>query len=110
MGRKLKKCLTLKEKAEIIDCLKKGASDSVIANKLGLVRSPITRIKKKEQNIRSALSLSYMGTSKKTLRTGEFPRTEKILYKWFLHQRKNNIPMSGDIIIKKARYFFNKIK
>jgi hypothetical protein len=44
----------------------------------------------------------------KTLKTGEFLEVEDALYLWFLQERNRHIPISGEILKEKAKYFYKK--
>ncbi|XP_049306995.1 jerky protein homolog-like [Bactrocera dorsalis] len=56
-----------------------------------------------KKNARSIISHQAVGASKrKTLRKGEYPRMEKMLYKWFIAQRNKNCPVTGEMLKKKA--------
>lgn len=39
----------------------------------------------------------------------ENPEVEEALYTWFLQQRKNDVPVSSEILRTKARYFYEQI-
>lgn len=78
----VRKFLPLKQKLEIAQKLEKGASVSSLAKIYGVAKSTVSGIKK---NARSIISHQAVGASKrKTLRKVEYPRMEKMLYKWFI--------------------------
>ncbi|XP_055371849.1 jerky protein homolog-like [Condylostylus longicornis] len=77
--------------------LKKGVCSSVLAKKYGIAKSTIFSIKKQSQKLSSTNANSFGGLGKrKTMRTGEFFKLEKMLYEWFLEGRKKNIPIDDD--------------
>lgn len=102
--------LSLEKKMEIIDLLKKGATSTSLMNKYGVAKSTIFAIKKQQRNIRSTTANTFSGSGKrKTLRSGEFIKMERALYKWFLKNRERNAPMSSNILKTKAKFFYEKI-
>ncbi|XP_049306022.1 jerky protein homolog-like [Bactrocera dorsalis] len=108
--RKLIK-LTIKEKTEILDKLESGVSTKALCIDYKVHKSTITRIKKKKTCLLKYATNMETGPGKRqTLKSCEFPRMEKALYKWFLKQRSENVPISFDIVKAKARKLHEKIK
>lgn len=97
-------CLTLHEKALIIQELKCGASVTSLSRKYAVAKSTICRIKNHGEVILSAVSSTESGPGKRrTLRESKHPEMEKKLYKWFLSKRKQSVSVSGDMIKEKAK-------
>lgn len=104
-------CLTLKEKAEILDFLQKGSSVTCLAKKYNVAKSTICGIKKKEKIILKSVNNTFSGPGKrKTLRTSELPKMEKALYRWFIRMRDKNWPVSALMLKEKAKTLHSKLK
>lgn len=122
------KTLTLAEKHEILQKLRRGVSGKVLADNYGVGTSTISDIKKKSEqitryvcwheylyNLLTLWSLcSYIGNCfsapgrKKTLRKGENPRMETELYSWFLQQRERHVTITSHILREKAIQLYAK--
>ena len=51
-----------------------------------------------------------MGTENaKTRKVGEYKKLDEALYIWFRQQRDKNIPVSGPLLLEKARILFVKL-
>lgn len=102
--------LTISQKCEILDQLKEGISFSFLAQKYNVGKSTIFDIKKKEEQIRSYVVKTEKGPgARKTLKTPENPQLEDALFTWFIEQRRKNVPLSGDILMEKAKYFHGRL-
>lgn len=102
--------LTISQKCEILDQLKEGISFSFLAQKYNVGKSTIFDIKKKEEQIRSYVVRTEKGPgARKTLKTPENPQLEDALFTWFIEQRRKNVPLSGDILMEKAKYFHGRL-
>lgn len=99
------KCLTLCEKAKIIEDVEKGVNVTLLAKKYGIAKSTVCAIKNKKRDILESVSRTVKSnkfTRKCTLKKAELPEMEKVLYRWFINLREKNIPVSGDMIKQKA--------
>ncbi|XP_045464241.1 jerky protein homolog-like [Harmonia axyridis] len=104
------KCLTLFEKANILDEHKKGLSVTALSVKYGVAKSTICSIKKKAEKIKDSVNKTLKPSKKRTLRRPENPKMERKLYKWFLNQRKHNVPVTGDMIKHMASKLHEEFK
>lgn len=50
-----------------------------------------------------------MKSTRKTLRTGEFPEVEDVLYLWFWQTLNRRTPICGKILKEQAKYFYKNI-
>jgi len=48
-------------------------------------------------------------STRKTLKTGEFPEVEDALFLWFWQKLNRCTPISGKILKEEAKYFYKKI-
>lgn len=103
------KCLSLYEKAKIIEEHRRGMSVTALSKKYGVAKSTICAIKKKSNKILSTVNNSLKPITKCTLKTSASPSMEKQLYKWFLVQREKHLPVSGEIIKKEALNLYSSI-
>lgn len=100
--------LTIAQRVLILDKLKKGTSATLISKEFGIAKSTVSLIKKNELKIRSAFGASSALSNRKKQRKSNFPRTESALHKWFVKQRDQNVPINGNILIEKAKYYCTK--
>lgn len=104
MSKNSRKFLSLNEKCEILEYLKKGSSVTVLSKKYKVAKSTICSIKNKKDNILKCVNNTFYGPGKrKTLRSSELPKMEKSLYKWFICMRNKNLPVSGLMLKEKAK-------
>lgn len=104
-------CLTLKQKAEILEFLKKGSSVTCLAKKYNVAKSTICGINRKREMILKCVNNTFSGPGKrKTLRTSELPKMEKALYRWFIRMRNKNWPVSALMLKEKAKKLNLKFK
>lgn len=104
-------CLQLKDKADILDSLKKGTSVTSLAKKYNVAKSTICSIKKKKESILTCVNNTYQGPGKRrTLKSSEFSAMEKSLYHWFIRMRNRNWPVSGLMLKEKAKELHSQLK
>ncbi|XP_054277972.1 jerky protein homolog-like [Macrosteles quadrilineatus] len=110
-GKRKHVTLTLDKKYTILKRLEKGEKLAHLSKEYNIGRATIHDIKKKKEQIESFFKRSSESSSKvrKTLKVGEFPQVEDALYNWFMQERSRHTPISGDIIMEKAKLFYNKI-
>lgn len=111
MAKKKFTLLTIKDKADILKKLSAGFSINSLAKSFSVHRSTITRVKRNEHTIKKFVAHSESGPGKrKTLKSSEFPKMERALFKWFATQRANNLPITSDMLKEKAKLFHAKIQ
>lgn len=96
------RCLSLHEKAQVLEDINKGLNVTLLAKKYGIAKSTVCSIKNKKTQILERVSNTFKLTKKCTLKKAELPEMEIQLYKWFLAQRERNMPVSGEMIKQKA--------
>lgn len=102
--------LTIEKKYEILRRLEKGEKLSHLSKEYNVGRATIHDIKNKKDKIESFFKSSDKSAGvRKTLKSGEFPQVEDALYSWFMQERSRHTPISGDILMEKAKFFYNKI-
>lgn len=102
--------LTLDKKYEILKRLDKGDKILQLSKEYNVGRATIHDIRLKREKIESFYKSGESSASvRKTLKLGEFPQVEDALYAWFMQERSRHTPISGDILMEKAKYFYKKI-
>lgn len=109
-GKRKHVTLTLNKKYEILKRLEKGEKLLHLAKEYNVGRATIHDIKKKKDDIESFFKKNDSNVSaRKTLKTGEFPQVEEALYAWFMQERNRHAPISGELLMEKAKIFYRKI-
>ena len=105
--------LTVENKLEIIDLLRKGTSYTVISEKYGIGRSTITNIKNNEAKLKSFKEkMTEMGIKEittKSMKIGAFEKLDEALYIWFRQQREKDMPISGSLLTEKAKVLYGRL-
>ena len=108
-----RKVLSIEQKLEICELVKKGTSYDEIMKTYGIGKSTISDIKKKEQEFKEFVSkkaqLGIKNADKvtKVMKTGSNNELDQTLYLWFRQCREKNIPVTGPILLEKASAFYN---
>lgn len=101
---------TISQKLEILKKFKSGDSINSICVNYKLHKSSVYRIIKQENSLKKFVRTTECGPGKRcTLKKAEYPRMEKMLYKWFVKQRGKNVPISAEILRSKASHLYSKI-
>lgn len=100
--------LTISQKCDILDQLKQGTSFSFLAQKYDVGKSTIFDNKKKEEQSYVVRTEKGPG-ARKTLKTPENQQLEDALFTWFIEQRRKNVPLSGDILMEKAKFLHGRL-
>uniref|UniRef100_K7F827 HTH CENPB-type domain-containing protein n=1 Tax=Pelodiscus sinensis TaxID=13735 RepID=K7F827_PELSI len=106
--------LTLNQKLEIIKMLERGINRNVIMSKFNVGSSTIYDIKKqkKKQN-RAFVAESEAPTKRTELRqTLKMPKMAQLdvaLFKWFSAKRSEGKPITGPVLIEKAKQFHSQM-
>ena len=105
--------LTVENKLEIIDLLRKGTSYTVISEKYGIGRSTITDIKNNEAKLKSFKEkMTEMGVKEvttKLMKIGAFEKLDEALYIWFRQQREKDVPISGSLLTEKVKVLHGQL-
>ena len=108
-----RKVLSIEQKLEICELVKKGTSYDEIMKTYGIGKSTISDIKKKEQEFKEFVSkkaqLGIKNADKVTkgMKTGSNNELDQALYLWFRQCCEKNIPVTGPILLEKASAFYN---
>lgn len=103
--------LSLKDKAEILERLDRGATASHLAREYGISKSTISRFKKRKQSIQEAVTTIYPNnTDRRTMRGTFHPKMEQALYKWYLNKCDQNIEITSSMLREQAHIFYNELQ
>lgn len=102
---KKRKAIEIGTKVDIIRDIRSGIKNADVATKYGLSKSTISAIVKDEKKIMASADMNGDENHRKRLREATYKEVEDALYKWFLDARANNVPISGPLLIQKARGF-----
>ena len=112
-AKRKKVVLSIEQKLEIIELLKKGTSYTIILEKYGIGRSTVSDIKKNESKLnefkKKMTDKAVKAVNTKTMKMGSHEKLDVALYIWFRQQRENNIPVSGPFLQEKAKLLFDKL-
>ncbi|GJQ73224.1 hypothetical protein Trydic_g13603 [Trypoxylus dichotomus] len=104
------KTLSLNIKAEILRRIDKGEKLVDLAKYYGLGRATIYDVKQNREKIEAFMrNTEFNFCARRTLKYGEFPQVEEALFQWITHQRDKNVPLSGDLIQEKAKFYYKQI-
>ncbi|XP_045504961.1 uncharacterized protein LOC123701502 [Colias croceus] len=101
--RKLK-TLSLAEKLEVLEAVKRCQKKKDVAEQFGLPMSTLSTIIKNESNIIRNIQ-NGQSLSCKRRRIAEYPGLEECLFKWYEECRSQNISVSGPQLQEKAQIF-----
>lgn len=102
--------LSLEDKCSILDRIEKGESAAQLAREFNVGKSTISDIKRNSKKIKDFVASTEQGPSnRQTLKISHFPLIDQAVYAWFLQQRSRNMPISGELLREKAKFFQEKI-
>ena len=99
---------TLKEKCDILSHIEKGMTNKEAADKFGVPKNTISTWIKNKEKIFQALEESAPSTKK--VRGCQYEKAGKALFKWFVLQRSQNIPIDGSMVQEKGLFFAEKFE
>ncbi|XP_040073753.1 tigger transposable element-derived protein 6-like [Ixodes scapularis] len=102
---KKRKAIDMGTKSAILQELSAGAKNGELCKKYGLSKSTISTIAKEKEKIMAAMSMNGDCSARKRLRHAAYKDVEDALFKWFLDARTMNVPISGPLLLGKARDF-----
>jgi hypothetical protein len=97
---------------EIIKRCKQGERVPYLADTFGIGQQTVWDIIKNQDKIENFVSdcETFARVSQRKLMKGETnEQLDSVMVKWFLQQRTEGTPISGPMILNKAKYFFKKL-
>ncbi|GBM09189.1 Jerky [Araneus ventricosus] len=104
--------LTITQKLDIIRRLERGENKQDLMRKFNIGSSTIYDIKLQKDKLMkfaSSAETSKASDERRTLQQPQHEKLDKILYDWFLLKREEGIPISGPMLMEKARDFSEKL-
>lgn len=103
------KSFTIAEKLEAIKDIESGQKNVDVALKHGMKPNTLSCIYKNKDKLRESLLVEPSTIKKKRLRNGQFPKVEEAIKTFVTQARSANLPVTGNLIKKKAEQFGNAL-
>lgn len=104
-----RKCLTLKEKVEVIQKSNEGNSTRKLAKMFGCGKTQIVNILKVKAKVLELWNSNEGTLSQKRLRVEKYGKINGLLWEWYTRARASNIPVDGPMLIEEARIIAERI-
>ncbi|XP_039620020.1 tigger transposable element-derived protein 4 isoform X1 [Polypterus senegalus] len=93
-------------KAQVIrDIIEKKVSAKAVVDKFGVPRSTVTTWLNQKEKILGAVSSANFSLGRKRMRFSVQYRVEECLLQWWHNMRIKNVPVSGAVLLAKAKQF-----
>lgn len=112
-GKRKRVVLTLREKMDICSRLERGESRKALTQEYNVGMSTLYDIKAhKAQLLRFVASSdsSQALEQRRTLHTPKLEHLDRALYQWFLARRAEGVPVSGPMLIAKAKDLYGQMR
>lgn len=113
-GEKRKRVvLTLKEKIDICTRLERGESRKALMQEYNVGMSTLYDIKAHKAQLLRFFANSDSRQAleqRRTLHTPKLEHLDRVLYEWFLVKRAEGVPVSGPMLIEKAKDFYEQMQ
>lgn len=114
LGEKRKRVvLTLKEKMDICRRLEKGESRKALMQEYNVGMSTLYDIRAHKAQLLRFFANSDSDKAlahRRTLHTPKLEHLDRVLYEWFLVKRAEGVPVSGPMLIEKAKDFYEQMQ
>ena len=99
-----RKCLTLREKVEVIQLSGTGGiSARKLADRFGCGKTQITKALKNKQKIMSEWNSNESSSTQKRSNNEKFSDVNQLSWEWYARARESNIPVSGPLLVEEAK-------
>ncbi|KAM5314774.1 jerky protein homolog [Glossophaga mutica] len=105
--------LTLKEKMDICARLEKGESRKALMQEYNVGMSTLYDIRAHKAQLLRFFASSDCNKAlerRRTLHTPKLEHLDRVLYEWFLGRRAEGVPVSGPMLIEKAKDFYEQMQ
>ncbi|XP_049710212.1 jerky protein homolog [Elephas maximus indicus] len=113
-GEKRKRVvLTLREKMDICARLEKGENRKALMQEYNVGMSTLYDIKAHKAQLLRFFATSDSNQAlehRRTLHTPKLEHLDRVLYEWFLVKRAEGVPISGPMLIEKAKDFYEQMQ
>ncbi|XP_068684888.1 tigger transposable element-derived protein 6-like [Montipora foliosa] len=104
-----RKCLSLKEKIEVIRKSNEGNSMRKLAKIFDCGKTQIVKILKQKAKILESWNSNEGAQSQKRLNVEKYGEINGLLWKWYTRARESNIPVDGPMLVEEARIIAERI-
>jgi hypothetical protein len=111
-GKRKRTVLTLNQKIEIASRLEKGVNRNVLMTEFGIASSTLYDIRNQKDELFKFASESESSNNihqRRSMKRPKFEKLDDVLYVWFLERRRKGMPISGPMLIEKAREFHTNL-
>ena len=98
------------EKFKALKDVGSGIKKSAVAHNLGIPLSTLSTWLKNHDKIEAAVLEDGLNEVRKRRRNSQFEDVEEALLNWFQDARKNNLPINGPLLTKKAEQLAEKLE
>ncbi|XP_037348087.1 jerky protein homolog [Talpa occidentalis] len=112
-GKRKRVVLTLREKIDICARLERGESRRALMQEYNVGMSTLYDIRAHKARLLGFFAGPEGGAAlerRRTLHTPKLGRLDRALYQWFLAQRAAGVPVSGPMLIEKAKGFYEQMQ
>ncbi|XP_027808455.3 jerky protein homolog [Marmota flaviventris] len=113
VGKRKRVVLTLKEKIDICTRLERGESRKALMQEYNVGMSTLYDIKAHKAQLLRFFANSDSNQAleqRRTLHTPKLEQLDRVLYEWFLVKRAEGVPVSGPMLIEKAKDFYEQMR
>lgn len=112
MKKRSHKVLPISRKLELLKKLEAGVGRKKLMEEYNVSSSTIYDIKKQNCELYKFASKDLSGSSieRKVMKKPKLCELDEVLYKWFVVQRSEGKPVSGPLIIEKAKMFYESMQ
>ena len=104
-----RKCLSLKEKVEVIRKSHEGNRTRKLAKMFDCGKTQIVKTLKRKAKILESWNSNEGAQSQKRLNVEKYGEINGLLWKWYTRARESNIPVDGPMLIEEARIIAERI-
>lgn len=105
-GKRKRVVLSIEQKLEVIKRFERGESASKLSNEFNIGIQTVRDLKKQKSQLLSfAANYESRVTKRKTMKSATLDDLDKSLFMWFSQKRAEGIPISGPILVAKAKFF-----
>lgn len=104
------KSLELSTKVEIIEKVEAGSKQVKMCEDYGLNKQTVSNIIANKQKIREAYEKNTVSSGRKRIRLAKHDDLDQALSKWYTQMRARNIPITGPLLMEKAKMFADMLK
>lgn len=112
-GKRKRVVLTLREKMDVCSRLERGESRKALMQEYNVGMSTLYDIKAHKAQLLRFVANSDSSQAlehRRTLHTPKLEHLDRVLYQWFLARRAEGVPVSGPMLIEKAKDLYGQMR